>query len=222
MATRKSQENTTPMTNSKVRNTKVQNQLKTGKNTVSESLIRESFQPLFSKKDGTARLTFCGIEHDSLTYEGQEKPIIRIAFSCLDITHDAPQIIAITANYNYSPENKLGKVLKLMGFEPIKSTEIIDEDDEFGTRETTTNLSEIFDFFRSKAGLVYKGKLKTAVTFNKRTNQYEKRKGLWNIDIESLTPKLLKNGSQETDLMPSDITDKTFENPDIAMSDDAD
>ena len=205
---------------SKVRNTKAQSQLKTGKNTVSESLIRESFQPHFSKIDGTVRLTFCGIEHSILTYKGVEKPIIRIAFSCLDVTHEAPQIIAITANYNYSPENKLGKVLALMGFQPTTKTEIIDKDDEFGITETTTNLGEIFDFFRSKASLVFKGKLIPVLRENKITKEWEEAKGLWNIELESITPKI-KNGEQESDLMPSEITDEAFQTPEIAMADNA-
>ncbi len=222
MATRKAQEqkNTTPVNTSKVRNTKAQNQYKTGKNVVSESLIRESFQPLFSKIDGTARLTFCGIEHSSITVKGEEKPIIRIAFSCLDVTHEAPQIIGITANYNYSPENKLGKVLELMGFQPIKQIDVVDEEDEFGIRETNTNLSEIFDFFRSKVGLVFKAQLVPAKRKNKNTEMYEEKKGLWDIVPESLTPKF-KGDEQESDLMPSDITDEAFLNPEIAMSDDA-
>lgn len=208
------------MTNSKVRNTKAQNQFKTGKNNVSESLIRESFQPHFSRIDGTVRLTFCGIEHSTLTYKGVEKPIIRIAFSCLDVTHEAPQIIGITANYNYSPENKLGKVLALMGFQATTKTEIIDKDDEFGIVETTSNLGEIFDFFRSKAGLVFKAKLIPVLRENKITKEWEEAKGLWNIALESLVPKI-KNGEQESDLMPSEIADETFQNPEIAMADNA-
>jgi hypothetical protein len=220
MTTRKPQEqkSKTSMNTSKVRNTKARNQYKTGKNVVSESLIRESFRPLFSRIDGTARLTFCGIEHSSITLKGEEKPIIRIAFSCLDVTHEAPQIIGITVNYNYSPENKLGKVLELMGFQPIKQIDVIDDEDEFGIRETNTNLSEIFDFFRSKVGLVFKGKLIPAKRKNKVTGEYEERKGLWDIVPESLTPRF-KGDEQESDLMPSDITDEAFLNPEIAMSD---
>ena len=167
-----------------------------------------------------ARLTFCGIEHSSLNYKGEEKPIIRIAFSCLDVTHEAPQIIGITTNYNYSPENKLGKILAMMGFQATTQTENIDEDDEFGIVETTTNLGEIFDFFRSKAGLVFKGKLTPVFRENKITKEWEEQKGLWNIVPESLTPKF-KNGEQETDLMPSEITDESFQNPEIAMADNA-
>ncbi|NMG11942.1 hypothetical protein [Brasilonema sp. UFV-L1] len=204
-------------TSAKVRNTKAQ--YRTGKNQVSESQLTVGFSPQRSTKDGKARLTFCGIEHTTITVNGNEKPVMRLVFSCLDETHESPQNIAITCDYRLSENNKLGQVLAIMGYEIKKSVETVDDDDEYGVKTTIVNPREIFDFFRSKCGLVFKGNLLVATRKDKATGERVPAPGLWDIDYKSLTPKL-KNGEQERDMLASDVSDEDFENPEIAMFDD--
>ena len=87
---------------------------KNGKNEVAESLMKRSFKPLFSPKDGKARLTFCGVEHDLLEWidngKKREKPVMKLVFSCFDVTHEAPANIAITCEYRLSEQNRLGQI----------------------------------------------------------------------------------------------------------------
>lgn len=199
-----------------IRNRKAE--YKTGKNEISESQLVVSFAPLFSPKDGQARITFCGIEHSVITVQNREKPIMRIVFSCLDETHEAPQNIAITCDYRLSEHNKLGKILSLMGYEVKKSIETVDADDEFGVKTTVVNPREIFDYFRSKCGLVFKANLIVATRKDKVTGEKIPAPGLWDIDYKTLTP-FLKDGHQLRDMLASDITDNEFENPEINMSD---
>jgi len=215
MATTKKQPSTST---SKVRNTKAQ--YKVGKNEVSENQLKVSFAPLFSPKDGKARLTFCGVEHSIIKTNNNEKPVMRITFSCLDETHEAPQNLAITCDYRLSENNKLGQILAIMGYEIKKSTEVVDEDDEFGVKSTVANPREIFDFFRSKCGLVFKANLMEATRKDKRTGERVPAPGLWDIDYKTLTP-FVKNGEQLRDMLASDVSDEEFENPKIDMADDA-
>jgi hypothetical protein len=202
---------------SKVRNSKAK--YRTGKNELSESQLVVSFAPLFSPKDGMARVTFCGVEHSLINTKNGEKAIMRMVFSCLDETHEAPQNIAITCDYRLSEQNKLGKILALMGYEIKKSVETVDADDEFGIKTTVINPREIFDYFRSKCGLVFKANLMVATRKDKVTGERVPAPGLWDIDYKTLTP-LLKDGEQLRDMLASDITDQEFENPEINMSDD--
>jgi|GEM_PF-1756741 hypothetical protein len=213
----------TKATQSKVRNTKLS--FKNGKNQQAEALLKQSFEPLFSPKDGKARLTFCGVEHSLLEWEEnrqhKEAPVMKLVFSVLDITHEAPTTIALTCNYRLSERNLLGKVLKTMGYEFKKESTVIDEDDEFGVRTDIANPAEIFDFLRAQCGLVYKANLTVALRKDKTTGQKVERPGLWDIDASTLEPKMLKNGEQERDMMASDISDEDFQNPEIAMASEA-
>lgn len=202
---------------SKVRNTKAK--YKTGKNDFSESQLVVSFAPLFSPIDGMVRVTFCGIEHSVINTQKGEKPVMRPVFSCLDETHEAPQNIGITCDYRLSERNKLGTILTIMGYEIKKSVETVDADDEFGVKTTVINPREIFDFFRSKTGLVFKANLMVATRKDKKTGERVPAPGLWDIDYKTLTP-LLKDGEQLRDMLASDITDQEFENPEINMTDD--
>lgn len=203
-------------TSAKVRNTKAQYQ--TGKNQVSESQLVASFAPQFSAKDGKGRLTFCGIEHTTITVNGNEKPVMRLVYSVLDETHEAPQNIAITCDYRLSETNRLGQILKIKGYEFKKAVEVVDIDDEFGTKTTIVNPQEIFDFFRSKCGLVYKANLVVATRKDKSTGERVPAPGLWDIDYTTIEP-FIKNGEQLRDMLASDVSDEDFENPEIAMSD---
>lgn len=212
-----------PTTTSKVRNTKAT--FKTGKNKQAESLMKRSFEPLFSPKDGKARLTFCGVEHSIIEWSDngkkREKPVMKLVFSCFDVTHETPANIAITCEYRLSEKNRLGQILTVMGYEFKKETINVDKDDEFGTRVKHTDPSEIFDFLRSQCGLVFKGNLTVAIRKNK-TGERVERPGLWDIDYKTLEPKLLKTGEQERDMLASDVSDEDFENPDIAMESESD
>lgn len=217
MATTKKQSTTSKVSNRKA-------EYKTGKNDVSESQLVVSFSPLFSPKDGKARLTFCGIEHSTIEVmekgKKREKSVMRITFSCLDETHEAPQNLAITCDYRLSENNKLGQILAIMGYEIKKTAEVVDENDEYGVKTTVVNPREIFDFFRSKCGLVFKANLMVASRKDKTTGERVPAPGLWDIDYKSLIP-FLKNGEQLRDMLASDITDEEFENPKIDMADDA-
>lgn len=214
--------------NTKQSKSKIQSKnitFKNGKNETAESLMKRSFKPLFSPKDNKARLTFCGVEHDLLEWvdsgKKREKPVMKLVFSCFDITHETPANIAITCEYRLSEKNRLGQIVQLMGYEFKEETITIDEDDEFGTKTKQTDPREIFDFLRDKCGLVYKGNLTVAIRKNKLGERVE-RPGLWDIDYKSLEPKLDKKGNQERDMLASDITDEDFENPEIAMESVAD
>lgn len=208
---------------SKVRNTKAT--FKTGKNDHAEALIRHSFEPLLSPKDSKARLTFCGVEHSIIEWSDrgnhQEKPVMKLVFSCLDITHEMPVNIAVTCDYRISENNRLGLILSIMGYEFKKETISVDEDDEYGIKTKHSEAKEIFDFLRAQCGLVFKGNLTVAKRKDKQTGEYIERQGLWDVAYKTLEPKM-KNDSQERDMMASDVTDEMFENPDISMASETD
>ncbi len=168
---------------------------------ISEHNIKRSFQPLVSKKDGSARLTFAGYQH---SMSRDEKAFLKLIFNCMDITHENPANIAILASYRLSKMNKLGRTLMTMGF-TISDVEFetLDEDDEFGYRAISENFTtQIYDFLNEQRGLVFKGKLE----------QLEGT-GLYRIDIESLTP-LMKDGKQVRDYQSDE-----GETPDPDMQD---
>lgn len=186
---------------STVRNKKAE--YRTGKNKTAESLIKRSFTPLLNK-NGQARLTFCGVDH---SISKNDKPFMKIVFSVLDITHDAPANIAILSSYRYSENNKLGRFLDILGYKaPVIQYETVDIDDEFGLKASNANVDGIFEFLREKCGLVFKAKM------NKLDN------GLYQIDIESLEP-FIKDGVQISDYLANEVSDQTFENPQIDIDD---
>ena len=190
-----------------VRNTKAK--FNTGTNKLAESLIKRSFTPLVSPKDGKSRLTFCGVEH-SVSKDGNN-PFMKLVFSCLDVTHDAPANIAILSSYRYSEQNKLGKFLALLGYvPPAIEYQVIDEEDEFGMKANDSGVDGIFEFLRERCGLVFKAELVMS----------EKRAGLYQIDIATIEP-MMKNGEQVTDYMASDVSDEVFENPSIDIDDES-
>jgi hypothetical protein len=207
------------------RNTKVKTFFN-GKNQIAEKLIKQAFTPLLSPKDGKARLTFCGVQHSILEWEERgkhvEKEVMKLAFSCLDESHENPQVLAVTCDYRLSENNKLGKILSIMGFDFESKKVLVDEDDEFGMKTIHTDSQEVFDFLREQCGLVFKGSLKPAMKKNKATGEKYEAKGLYDIAYQTLEPKLLKSGEQERDLNPSDIGDEDFENPNIDMADESD
>ena len=214
----------TSNTGNKVKNTKVT--YNTGKNESAESLMKLSFEPLFSPKDGKARLTFCGVQHSVIEWtdnmgKRKDKPVMKLAFSCLDTTHEYPATIGITCEYRLSEKNRLGQILTMMGYSFQKDKQVIDEDDEYGTQIKPINPSEIFDFLRTQCGLVFKGNLKSVVRVNKKTGE-QYQSSLWDIDHTTLEPKFLKTGERERDMMSGDISDEDFQNPEITMASESD
>lgn len=207
-------------TTSKVQNRKAS--FKNGKNEKAESLIRYSFEPLFSPRDGKARLTFCGLEH---SYNNEKKkvngrvettqvPKLVIVFSCLDVTHDNPQNIGIRINYNLSKTNALGRFLALLGYKTKVISETVDAEDDYGEKIKRPDPREIFDFLRDKCGLVFKAEMERAIGMNRKGETYEK--SLWNILTNTIEP-MMKNGEQVRDMLASDVSDEDFEAPRIDM-----
>jgi hypothetical protein len=171
-------------------------QAKKTEQTPSELLLKRSFEPLLSSKDNKARLTFVGYQHSILDWkkDGQpvSKPVLKLVFSVLDRTHENPANIAITCDYRYNPNNRLGTTLNLMGFEVVEKVEIIDEDDEFGAKLTALDSQSLFEFLRESVGLVYKALLRTAQRKDKVTGEKKDALGLWEIDFTSIEPFMVK------------------------------
>ena len=155
-----------------------------------EQQFKRSFTPLTSKKDGSARLTFAGYQHD--LSDKNENPYLRIVFTAMDVTRKNPANIAILSSYRYSETNLLGRFLKQLGWEAPEDVEtILDEEDEFGYA-IETDLSSIYEFMDSIKGLVFKGEL------TKQENN------LYRLEVETLQPLLGKDGKQLSDYDPSE------------------
>jgi hypothetical protein len=185
-------------------------QQKTTEKSPSELLLRRSFEPLLSPKDNKARLTFVGYQHSILEWkkDGQQitKPVLKLVFSVLDRTHENPANIAITCDYRYNPNNRLGTTLKLMGFEVEETTQIVDEDDdEYGTKVNSLDTESLFHFLRQRAGSVYKGLLRTVSRTDKQTGEKKEAKGLWEIDFTSIEPLMSKDGVQKRDTTADEL-----------------
>ncbi|MEM7556585.1 MAG: hypothetical protein AAF378_21295 [Cyanobacteria bacterium P01_A01_bin.84] len=177
-------------TNTKTAKTVNTQTTKTRKPMQPEQQFKRSFTPLTSKKDGTARLTFAGYQHDMSNKN--EKPYLRIVFSAMDVTRKNPANIAILSSYRYSETNVLGRFLNQLGWEKPEDVEtVLDEDDEFGYT-VDTDLNSIYEFMDSIKGLVFKGEL------TKGENN------LYRLEVETLEPLVGKDGNQLTDYDPSE------------------
>jgi len=176
----------------------------------SESLLRRSFEPLLSPKDNKGRLTFVGYQHSILEWKKGGKPIakpvLKLVFNVRDKTHENPANIAITCDYRYNPNNRLGITLNLMGFEVVEKVEIVDEDDEFGAKLTALDSQTLFEFLRESVGLVFKASLKTAQRKDKLTGEKKEAKGLWEIDFTSIEPFMVK-GEHKRDTDADELGD---------------
>ena len=162
----------------------------------SELQLKRSFEPLLSPKDNKARLTFVAYQHSVLEWKKDgiviTKPVLKLVFNVRDKTHENPANIAITCDYRYNPNNRLGTTLNLMGFEVVEKVEIVDEDDEFGAKLTALDSQSLFEFLRQSAGLVYKASLRTVQRKDKLTGEKIEAKGLWEIDFTSIEPFMMK------------------------------
>jgi hypothetical protein len=183
---------------------------KTAQQSPSEMLLKRSFEPLLSPKDNKARLTFVGYQHSILEWkkDGEQvtKPVLKLVFSVLDRTHESPANIAITCDYRYNPNNRLGMTLAAMGFELEETTEVVDEDDdEYGIRVNTLDSQMLFDFLRQRCGTVYKALLRTVSRTDKQTGEKREAKGLWEIDFTSIEPLMNKDGVQKRDTTADEL-----------------
>ena len=171
-------------------------QVKKTEQSPSELQLKRSFEPLLSPKDNKARLTFVAYQHSVLEWKKDgiviTKPVLKLVFNVRDKTHENPANIAITCDYRYNPNNRLGTTLNLMGFEVVEKVEIVDEDDEFGAKLTALDSQSLFEFLRQSAGLVYKASLRTVQRKDKLTGEKIEAKGLWEIDFTSIEPFMMK------------------------------
>ena len=171
-------------------------QVKKTEQSPSELQLKRSFEPLLSPKDNKARLTFVAYQHSVLEWKKDDivitKPVLKLVFNVRDKTHENPANIAITCDYRYNPNNRLGTTLNLMGFEVVEKVEIVDEDDEFGAKLTALDSQSLFEFLRQSVGLVYKASLRTVQRKNKLTGEKIEAKGLWEIDFTSIEAFMVK------------------------------
>ena len=171
-------------------------QVKKTEQSPSELQLKRSFEPLLSPKDNKARLTFVAYQHSVLEWKKDgiviTKPVLKLVFNVRDKTHENPANIAITCDYRYNPNNRLGTTLNLMGFEVVEKVEIVDEDDEFGAKLTALDSQSLFEFLRQSAGLVYKASLRTVQRKDKLTGEKIEAKGLWEIDFTSIEAFMVK------------------------------
>jgi len=151
-----------------------------------EQNFQRSFEPLTSRKDGKAQLTFSGYKH-TVRNDGNGA-FLQIVFSVMDITQKNPANICINSNYKYSEGNLLGRLLKLMGYDHQKNIIVTDENDEFGYT-INEDLNLIYVFLESQKGLMFKG----------FCNLEENNKGQWwyRIKVDSLEPLMDKIGTQK-------------------------
>src|SRR6476469_4405341 len=184
-------------------------QSKKFESTPSEQLLRRSFEPLLSPKDNKARLTFVGYQHSLIEWkkdnQSVSKPVLKLVFSVLDKTHKNPANISITCDYRYNPNNRLGTTLKLMGFEIEETTEVVDEDDEYGVKVGDLDTESLFQFLQDTAGKVYKALLRVATKKDKKTGERYEAQGLWEIDFTSIAPFIGKDGKQKADTTADEL-----------------
>ncbi|MHC5855249.1 hypothetical protein [Nostoc sp.] len=151
-----------------------------------EQNFTRSFEPLTSRKDGKAQLTFAGYKH-SVSKDGN-RAFLKIVFSVLDVTQQQPANISVLSNYKFSEDNTLGRLLKLMGYDHQKDVVVTDEDDEFGY-SISEDLNQIYNFLDQKKGLIYKG-------FCKSQENY-KGEYWYRIDVSSVEALIDKSGEQK-------------------------
>ncbi len=151
-----------------------------------EQNFQRSFEPLTSRKDGKAQLTFSGYKH-TVRNDGNGA-FLQIVFAVMDVTQKNPANICVNSNYKYSEGNTLGRLLKLMGYNHESSIVVTDEDDEFGY-SVNEDLNLIYNFLDRQKGLVFKG----------FCNSEENARGEWwyRIKVDSIEPLLDKTGKQK-------------------------
>ncbi|MCV3214525.1 hypothetical protein OGM63_13550 [Plectonema radiosum NIES-515] len=147
-----------------------------------EQEFKRAFEPLTSRKDGKAQLTYAGYQH-SINKNGGA--FLKIVFSVLDVTGKNPANITVLSSYRYSDKNVLGRLLTLMGYSHQSKIVIADADDEFG-HIVEENLETIYDFLDEQKGLVFKA----FCTVSESDTFYR-------IDVSSIEACLDKNGKHK-------------------------
>ena len=172
------------------------------------STFQQAFIPAVNK-DGYSRLTFVGLDRKSGTTIVKDKAgnevidtetgevktkewvINNLVFDVMGRVKGTSQKVSVTVGERYSNDNLLGKTLQAMGFvSPEVETvtddegfdvEVLPEDEDgFGVIEGDTLGEALENFIACVQGKVFIAKL------SKLTEG--KRKGFWNIDVETLKP----------------------------------
>ncbi len=153
----------------------------------------QAFRPA-QNKEGLSRLEFIGYEvrEGESAKTGKPYAFLNINFRVKGAVRGTDRIIAVTANFNYAPENLLGRTLTAMGFTPPAIELEADEEgfevealgatNEEGFEDEQSNDLGIEEFLASAQGNVYTAKV------DKLTEG--KRKGFWGIDVDTI--KLFK------------------------------
>lgn len=152
----------------------------------------QGFRPAFNKQ-GLARLTFLGTGSQMGTKDdGTTWEIFKLVFEVMGEDRGVNQKVSIVTNYTYDEDNALGKTLKAMGFvPPTTEAEMVEDDGGFMVRSVneddegfalaeSSSTPDIEGFLKGCEGKVYLAKVM------KHTEG--KRKGFWEIDVESLAP----------------------------------
>lgn len=157
-----------------------------------------AFRPALNK-DGYARLQYIGYEiktgesdvTDKKTGEitKREWKMLCINFDVKGVVRGTSQKVSINPSFSYSEDNLLGKTLKALGY-THPSVEIIEDEegfetvamdeDEEGFGQVEDNNLGIEEFLNTITDKVFIGKI------NKATEG--KRKGYWEIDVETVKP----------------------------------
>lgn len=148
-----------------------------------EQNFKRSFEPLTSRKDGKAQLTFSGYKH-SVRNDGNGA-FLQIVFSVMDLTGKNPANICVNSNYKYSDGNTLGRLLKLLGYKHESNIVVTDVDDEFAYH-INEDLNIIYNFLDTQRGLIFKGFCQSE----------ENSRGEWwyRIKVDSIEPVFDKIG----------------------------
>jgi len=155
-----------------------------------------AFKPALNK-EGYARLQFIGHEvksgiskvtnKETGEITDREWSLLSIDFDCKGVVRGTNQKISITTGFNYSEDNTLGRTLSKLGYKPPISDVVLDEegfevvavnDDDEGFEIVDNLVLGIEEFLLSIVDKVFIGRI------NKATEG--KRKGFWEIDIDSI------------------------------------
>jgi hypothetical protein len=155
-----------------------------------------AFKPALNK-EGYARLQFIGHEiksgvskvtnNETGEITDREWVLLSIDFDCKGVIRGTNQKISITTGLTYSEDNILGKALSKLGYKPPTSDVVFDDegfevaattDNKEGFEEVDNLVLGIEDFLQSIVDKVFIAKIKKATE--------GKRKGFWEIDIDSL------------------------------------
>lgn len=151
-----------------------------------------AFKPALNK-EGYGKLTFLGSSTQSGEKEdGSSWDIFKLTFEVMGAIRGVNQKILVVTNFAYEEDNLLGKTMRHMGFIPVlnESVNMIEDDmgfmvipvaeDEDGFHTDCEVVPDIDGFFKKCEGQVYLAKVCKVIE--------GKRKGFWEIDVDSLKP----------------------------------